>query len=46
MIDHFEQISSMTSTRLQSTIDSIVQDVRPHRAVPEVREFLELVAST
>ncbi|GAB2694199.1 hypothetical protein GCM10027089_14580 [Nocardia thraciensis] len=46
LIDHFEQISSMTSTRLQSTIDSIVQDVRPHRAVPEVREFLELVAST
>ncbi|WP_433724592.1 helix-turn-helix domain-containing protein [Nocardia sp. CA-129566] len=45
LIDHFDQINSVTSTRLQSTIDSVVQDIRPHAAVPEVREFLGLVAS-
>ncbi len=46
LTDHFDQINSMTSTRLRATIQSIAQDVRPHRAVPEVREFLELVASS
>ncbi|MBF6172102.1 helix-turn-helix domain-containing protein [Nocardia blacklockiae] len=46
LTDHFAQINSMTSTRLQATIESIVQDVRSYPAVPEVREFLELVAGS
>ncbi|WP_169542000.1 helix-turn-helix domain-containing protein [Nocardia jiangxiensis] len=45
LIDDFEQISGMTSTRLRATIRSITQEVQPHRAVPEVREFLGLVGS-
>ncbi|MBF6169553.1 helix-turn-helix transcriptional regulator [Streptomyces gardneri] len=40
LIDHFDQISNLTSTRLQSTLHGIVEDIRPYAGVPEVREFL------
>ncbi|MEV4238947.1 helix-turn-helix transcriptional regulator [Nocardia sp. NPDC049737] len=45
LIDHFDQINSVASTRLQSTIDSVVQEIHPHATVPEVRELLGLAAS-
>jgi hypothetical protein len=45
LIDHFDQINSMTSTRLQSTLDGIVGDIRPHATVPQVREFLGMMAA-
>ncbi|WP_433598740.1 helix-turn-helix domain-containing protein [Nocardia sp. CA-135953] len=44
LTDHFDQINSLASTRLQATLDGIVKDIRPHTAVPEVREFLGLRA--
>lgn len=40
LIDHFHQINNLASTRLQSTLDGIVEDIRPHTGVSEVREFL------
>ena len=45
LIDHFDQIGSVTSTRLRSTLDSISADVRHHAGVPEVREFLGMRAA-
>ncbi|MFF0491104.1 helix-turn-helix domain-containing protein [Nocardia sp. NPDC004068] len=45
LIDHFDQITSTTSSRLCATLDSITQDVRPHASVPEVREYLGMVAA-
>ncbi|WP_433678354.1 helix-turn-helix domain-containing protein [Nocardia sp. CA-119907] len=45
LIDHFDQITTMTSTRLRATVDGIAKDVRLHATVPEVREFLGLAAS-
>lgn len=40
LIDHFDQINSVTSTRLRATLDAISDDLRQHAAVPEAREFL------
>ncbi|MGV9678122.1 helix-turn-helix domain-containing protein [Nocardia sp. NPDC003482] len=44
LIDHFDQIAGMTSSRLRATLDGITQDVRPHASAPEVREYLGMVA--
>ncbi|MEV6323834.1 helix-turn-helix transcriptional regulator [Nocardia sp. NPDC051787] len=40
LADNFDTISSLASTRLHQRIDVIVDKVRSHAAVPEVREFL------
>ncbi|WP_338773043.1 helix-turn-helix transcriptional regulator [Nocardia vulneris] len=40
LIDHIDQLNSALSTRLRATLDGIVEAVRPHATVPEVREFL------
>ncbi|MBH0779396.1 helix-turn-helix transcriptional regulator [Nocardia sp. NEAU-351] len=45
LTDHFEQIGSVTSSRLQSTLEVIAKDVRPHVKVPEVRELLGRMAA-
>ncbi|MGQ4615180.1 hypothetical protein [Nocardia sp. R7R-8] len=45
LVDHFEQIGGMSSTRLRSTLNAVAVDVRPHATVPEVREFLGLLAT-
>ncbi len=42
---NYAAIGSVGSARLQRKLDAITAAVRPHAAVPEVREFLELVAS-
>ncbi|WP_040796806.1 helix-turn-helix domain-containing protein [Nocardia higoensis] len=45
LIDHFDQINSVTSTRLRATLDSISDDIRQHSGVREVREFLGMRAA-
>ncbi|WP_280501930.1 hypothetical protein, partial [Nocardia farcinica] len=45
LIDHFDQINSVTSTRLRATLDSISDDIRQHSGVREVREYLGMRAA-
>ncbi|WP_280351208.1 helix-turn-helix domain-containing protein [Nocardia abscessus] len=40
LIDNYDTIAGLASTRLHQRIDGIVTTVRAHSAVPEVREFL------
>ncbi|WP_036567784.1 helix-turn-helix domain-containing protein [Nocardia sp. BMG51109] len=41
---NFEAIGSVASTRSHTRLNSIAHTVRPHNKVPEVREFLGMVA--
>ncbi|RDI54000.1 helix-turn-helix domain-containing protein [Nocardia mexicana] len=45
LTDNYAAIQSVASSRLRRKLDSIATTARPHAVVPEVREFLELVAS-
>lgn len=40
LVDNFDTISDLASTRLHQRIDSMANRVRSHATMPEVREFL------
>ncbi|WP_174189802.1 hypothetical protein [Nocardia barduliensis] len=44
MTDHFDGISQIASTRVRQKLNGIAAAVLPHAGVPEVREFLGLLA--
>ncbi|MQY18198.1 hypothetical protein NRB20_12670 [Nocardia sp. RB20] len=44
--ENFGGIKQVASTWIQQKLDAVVADVRPHAKVPEVREFLGLVAAS
>ncbi|WP_280315495.1 helix-turn-helix domain-containing protein [Nocardia abscessus] len=45
LTDHFDRISQIASTRVHRKLDGIAAAVRPHGRVPEVREFMGLLAN-
>jgi hypothetical protein len=42
LIDNFDEISRVASTRLQTALTSVANDLRRHVAVAEVRGFFDL----
>ncbi|MFC9660244.1 hypothetical protein ACFVJ5_08405 [Nocardia sp. NPDC127606] len=42
LVENFAEVSTVASTRLQTTLTGIADDLRHHVAVPEVGQFVEL----
>ncbi|MGQ4617466.1 helix-turn-helix domain-containing protein [Nocardia sp. R7R-8] len=45
LTDHYDAISQIGSTRVHQKLDTVATAVRPHARVPEVREFLGMLAA-
>lgn len=45
LTDHYDAISQIGSTRVHQKLDTVATAVRPHAKVPEVREFLGMLAA-